>query len=269
MSLNSHLLAIVDPSQDKQPALRRARINLERREQRPDLTVLLAVDGDLQKHQRQKVTLYRGPDWMEATFQPLKGAEVRYQMGISWASNWADAVVQEVERSGANLVLVPIYEDENGEHIITDQLWSLLRNIPVNLTLIHPRKDLTREERKVIMAAVKTQDPKFAERNEKTVNEAKALAKVYGAEVHLVNAYADQSQYPDRAKIIRETGIPNERIHIMAGYIEDVLLTVSEKIGADLLMIAPAQRKGLASALRGSTLNKIIRRIDCDIMAIV
>lgn len=268
MSLNSRLLVLVDPSQDKQPALRRARFNAERRGEKPHITVFMAVDYELHKRSGLEPKLYRDPKWIDETLAGLSQAGLQHDLCISWDDEWAESVNQEIARAKSDLVLVPVYEDANGEHILSDNVWKLLRSSPVNVSLIHPRKDST-EERRVIMAAIKSQDAKFADRNKKTIEQAKALAAVYGAEVHLVNAYADQVNFPDRAKLIKETGIPNEHIHIMAGHIEEVVLTVSKKIKADLLMLAPARRKGFAGSLRGSTINKIIRNIDCDVMAIV
>lgn len=269
MALQSRLLVLVDPSQDMQPALRRARINAERRGEAPHLTVFMAVDRELHKRMDREPVMFRDPKWIEATMAGVNKAGLEHDLCISWDEEWAESVIEEIERAKSDLVMVPIYEDAEGEHILTDEVWKLLRKSPVNVTLIHPRKDMSEDSRKVILAAVKTQDGKFSERNQKTIDQAKSLGELYGADVHLVNAYADQAHFPDRAKLIKETGIPNERIHIQAGHIEDVLNNVQAETRADLLVIAPAKKKGFAASLRGSTINKIIRNIGCDVMAIV
>ena len=268
MLLNSRLLAMVDPSQPIQPALRRTQIIAGRRTDKPFLTAFMAIDFELHKRLKAKPILFRDPAWMAEVNTRLQATGSEYDLCISWDNEWADSVIEQIKRSKSDLVVVPVYNDEDGDPVITDEVWKLLRNSPANVTLIHPLGDGS-EQRKVVMAAIKTQDPKFAARNRKTIESTKALAEFYGAKLHLVNAYVDQANFPDRAKIIKDTGVPNDQIHIMAGNIEDVLLTVSKKIKADLLVLAPEHRTGFAAALRGSTINKIIRNIDCDVLAIV
>lgn len=268
MSLNQRILALVDPSQNKQQALRRARFNAERRGEKPHLTVFMAVDHDVHKHMKTPPVLYRDPKWIEETLSALTEAGLEYELCISWDDEWAEAVLGEIERSKPDQVMVPVYEDEAGNQVLTDETWRLLRSSDVNISLIHPRKN-DGEDRKVILAGVKSQDPEFNERTKKTLAQGKQLAEIYGAELHVVNAYQDQMNFPDRAKLIAASGLPNENIHVELGKASDVVSKVAKEINADLALIAPARRAGIAAALRGATINRIISKIDCDIMAIV
>lgn len=268
MTLNSRILALVDPSQEKQQALRRARFNAERRGEKPHLTVFMAVDHDVHKHMKNPPVLYRDPKWIETTLSALTEVGLEYELCISWEDEWAEAVLGEIERSKPDLVMVPVYEDDAGNQVLTDETWRLLRSSNVNISLINPRKD-DGEARKVILAAVKSQDPDFDERTKKTIAQGQQLAKIYGAELHVVNAYQDQMNFPDRAKLIAATGLPNENIHVELGRASDVIPQVAKKVGADLALIAPARRAGIAAALRGATINRLIGNIDCDIVAIV
>lgn len=268
MTLNTRILALVDPSQKKQQALRRARFNAERRGEKPHITVFMAVDREVHKQMKTPPVLYRNSKWMDDTLSALTEVGLEHDLCISWGGKWSEAVLGEIKRSKPDLVLVPVYEDEDGNRVVTDETWKLLRSSNVNVSLIHPRKN-DREERKVILAAIKTQDPAFDERTKKTIAEAKALAKIYGSEVHYVNAYQDQANFPDRTKIMKMAGVPNTNVHVVAGLISEVLPTVSKKVKADIIMIAPMRKEGMAAALRGSTISRIIRNIEGDVMAIV
>lgn len=269
MTQTSQILALVDPSQEKQQALLRAAFNAERSNSKPHITVFMAVDHEVHKQMKTKPVLYRNPKWIQEKLSKLTSAGLDYDIGVSWDSEWAEAVLGEIDRSKPDMVLVPVYEDEAGNQVLTDEIWRLLRSSDVNISLIHPRKDLSHEGRDVIIAGVKTQDPKFRERNLKVVAEAKHLAEIYGAELHIVNAYQDQMNFPDRSKILAMTGLPNENIHVELGRPGDVIAEVSKKVNADLALIAPARRSGFATTLRGATINQIIAKIDCDVMAIV
>lgn len=268
MSLNTRTLALVDPSQKKQQALARARFNAERRGEKPHLTVFMAVDHDVHKHMKTPPVLYRNAKWMAETLSRLTDVGLEHDLCISWDDKWSEAVLGEIKRSKPDLVLVPVYEDEDGNRVLTDETWKLLRSSKVNISLIHPRKD-EREKRDVILAAIKSHDPAFDERTKKIITQAKALAKIYDAEVHYVNAYQDQAKFPDRTKIMKMTGVPNSNVHVVAGLISEVLPKVSRKVKADIVMIAPLRKEGLIGTLRGSTISRIIGNIQGDVMAIV
>jgi len=268
MSLNSKILVLVDPSQDKQQALARARFNAVRRGEKPHLTVFMAVDHDVHKHMKTKAVLYRDPKWIEEKLSALSDAGLEYDLCISWDDEWAEAVLTEIKRIKPDQIFIPVYEDSAGNQVLTDETWRVLRSSKVNVTLIHPRKD-DREARNVILAGVRSQDPEFDERTVKTIAQGKHLAEVYGAELHVVNAYQDQMNFPDRAKLIELTGLSNEYVHVEYGRASDVVSAVAKKVKADVTLIAPARRSGIASALRGATINRLISQIPCDVMAIV
>lgn len=268
MPLSNRILALVDPSQTKQQALRRARFNAERRGEKPHLTVFMAVDHDVHKFMKTPPTMYRDSKWISDTLTALTEVGLEHELCISWDDRWSDAVLREIKRSKPDLVMVPVYEDEDGNRILTDETWRLLRSSNVNISLVHPRKT-DREERKVILAAVKSQDPAFDDRTKRTIQHAKDLAEVYGSEVHIVNAYQDQANFPDRTKLMKMSGLPNSNIHVVAGMISDILPKVSKKVKADIVMIAPLRKEGMISTLRGSTITRIIRNMPGDILAIV
>lgn len=268
MTMNSRLLVLVDPSQKKQQALRRARFNAERRGEKPQLTVFMAVDHEVHKHMSTPPVLYRNPKWIAETMGALTEVGLEHDLCISWDDNWADAVMSEIKRSKSDSVLVPVYEDEDGNRVLTDETWKLLRTSKVNVSLIHPRKN-DREERQVVLAAVKSQAPEYDGRTRKTIAEAKELAKIYGAELHIVNAYQDQDNFPDRAKLIKMSGVPNTNIHVELGLISDVLPKVAKKVKSDIVLLAPLHKTGMIAALRGSTITRIMRNVPCDVMAVM
>lgn len=84
----------------------------------------------------------------------------------------------------------------------------------------------------------------------------------------MVNSYEDSMEYPDRAKIAAMANIPNDRIHVKNGEPEDVICATADQIDADIILIASQQRKGLRGALRGNTIEKILQRLDRDVLMI-
>lgn len=268
MSLNSRILVLVDPSQEKQHALRRARFNAKRRGEKPHLTVFMAVDHELHKYmKKQKPIMYRDPEWITETLNPLTEVGLEHELCISWDDEWSEAVLGEIKRSQPDLVMVPVYEDESGNRIITDEIWRLLRKSKVNVSLLHVTQHLN-EERKVILAAIKSQDPKYSSRNKRILDEGKYLADLYGAELHVANAYQDQMNFPDKAKIMKLSGLPSDRVHLIFDKPDEGIAKVAKRINAEITLISPARRTGFAATLRGATINKLISKIESDVLAI-
>src|SRR5690625_7897465 len=77
--------------------------------------------------------------------------------------------------------------------------------------------------------------------------------------MHVVNAYLDSMNYPDRGRIVRETGVANDRIHIKNGYSSEVVAQVADDIGADLVIMGTLGQTGMASTRRGNTAERMIR----------
>lgn len=268
MSLNSRILVIVDPSQEKQHALRRARYNAKRRGEKPHLTVFMAVDHELHDYmKKKKPVMYRDPSWITETLTPLTNLGIEHDLCISWEENWSDAVLGEIKRSKPDIVMVPVYEDESGNRIITDQMWRLLRMSKVDITLLHVSQHLE-EQRKVILAAIKYQDPTFVARNKRIIAKGKYLAELYGATLHVANAYQDQMNFPDKAKIMKMTGLPSEQVHIIFDKPDEGISKIAKRINAEVTLISPVHRSGIAATLRGATISKLVSKIESDIIAI-
>jgi universal stress protein E len=125
-------------------------------------------------------------------------------------------------------------------------------------------------QRKVILAAVNFQAERDVQKelNKKIIAQAKLYAEVYGAELHVINGYMDSLTYPDRAKIINETGLPNDKIHVENGYTSDVVSALAEKINADLIIMGTLGQNGMTKTRRGNTAERLIAAADTDVMVI-
>ncbi len=81
----------------------------------------------------------------------------------------------------------------------------------------------------------------------------------------MVNAYSDSLHYPDRAQLATKTGVDSNKIHVKGGSPEDVIAEVAKEVNADVVVIGTRKR---SSRWRGNTAERIITRVNCDILAI-
>ncbi len=83
---------------------------------------------------------------------------------------------------------------------ITDSKWDLVRQAKSDVVIVD---EGTEAPIKCILAAVNTQAKDAGHRalNDRILERGKFLAEYFGAEFHVVNAYTDSENFPDRQLI--------------------------------------------------------------------
>ena len=94
------------------------------------------------------------------------------------------------------------------------------------------------------------------------------LAKSYGADFHVVNAYIDSLLYPDRGRLAKHTGLSQSNTHVEQGYTDEVISRVAKKIDADVVIIGTLGQTGLTKTRRGNTAERVISALDVDVVVV-
>lgn len=266
MSDTNTILVVVDPTKDSHPALSRATLNvtLRKDEVQSKLLILLAVDPEVDNIDANNPNITRTLTWINEQLESIAKHSIEHEVFISWASNWARTAINLVNSNKADMVMVPYYGNVK-KHVLSDEKWKLLRKVEVPTILVSPNSD---EMRNVILASIRSQEPSYAELNQKVIKKGREGAKIYGAELHIVNAYKDSMDFPDRVKIAKMADIPNEQVHVVIGSPATVIHDLSEKIHADTVLIGNNRRKGLKGKLRGNTIEKIVEHLGRDVVMI-
>ena len=269
MSRPEKLFVVVDPKDDNHIALERAIITSALHTTKPHVHAFVAVDGDAVDTRSSNDRLFRDLTWFEKNIKsPLASAGISYTMEISWSSEWQKSIVDSAKRLGSDLIYLPVHAKTNQSRFsFTESKWDLLKTASCPVVLIRPG---AKAQRKVILAAANFQAHRDVqiELNKKIIAQAKHFADVYGADVHVINGYMDSMTYPDRAKIINETGLPNEKIHVENGYTSDVVSVLAAKINADLIIMGTLGQNGMTKTRRGNTAERLIAAVDTDVMVI-
>lgn len=265
MSNTETILVVVDPTRDTHPALERAASNLNQRKDdaHASLVILFAVNDEVDNIHANNPTIVRSVGWVNEQLQKSACEPIAHETLISWSSDWAQTALNIIEEKAITLVMMPFYDDGK-KHVLCDEEWKLLRNIELPTILVSDRS----KARKIILATVRSQNDKYDTLNQKIIERAKQGVAFYGAQLHIVNAYSDSMDYPDRVKIANMAGVPNEHVHIVNGSPQDVIHEVSEKIDADVVLIGNNRRTGLKGKLRGNTIEKIVEHLGTDVMMI-
>lgn len=269
MPQREKFFVVVNPTLDQQVALDRAIISAQLIEPRPELCIFVAVDSNTVDLSASNDKIYRNTDWFEQQIhQPLKSAGLQYSIEISWSDNWQKSIMVAAKRFAATRIMIRAGKPAKSRRFIfADSKWALLKeaNCPVLLV-----RDNAKPQRKTVLAAVNFQASRINQDklNKTIIERSKDLAESYGADLHIVNAYIDSMLYPDRGRLINQTGIKSEKIHVMQGYTDEVIATMAKKTEADLVVIGTLGQTGLTKTRRGNTAERVISAVDVDVVVV-
>ncbi|WP_321389529.1 universal stress protein [Emcibacter sp.] len=259
------VLVIIDPAEEVQYALRRVELMNDIIEGGVDIHLFISVEMD--KLGRQAFEFHCDNEWFANLVKPLHKHGINYTAEVYWTEDWQKSVLNAVERHGIDAIVMSDYTTEEHQNDMSAARWALLRVAPCPVLIVHPSSQL---HRKTILGAVnmQTDNPSYVDLNRNILKVTQMMAKSYGAEKHTVNAYEDSMEFPDRAMLLRETDTVQENLHVQMGDPETIIATVADDIDADVVVIGTLSRRGLRAAMRGNTSERIIKRLNRDVMVL-
>lgn len=268
------ILVVVDPTRKEQPALERA-LASSNLDTHPKIHIFISVDLASTESSADNPKLYKSADELLDLFRPLNEKGINYTTEICWAPQWHEAILRSAKNNEVDMIIVSDYSNEdetagsfNGlRHRLSDPKWGLLRNAIRPVFLVRPN---ALRKRSTILAAVKTQTVKteYNTLNDKIISRGKWLASLYDADFHVVNAYPDSDNYPDRGQLRRITDMDPGKVHVKLGSPEEVITETAEEIDADIVVIGTLARKGVLAAMRGNTSEKVMDKLKQDIFTL-
>ena len=192
---------------------------------------------------------------------------LKYTFELCWSNQWQQAVLNCSSRHRPTHIFMPDYQEEKKRSMFSGQQWALLRQASVPVSIVRPGRD---GARKVLLAAVNMQkedDERYARLNEKILSNGMEIARLYGADFHVVNAYQDSLHYPDRDRLLQRTRLPTQKVHVEEGDPAEVIANYADRIGADTVVIGTLARQGAQALMKGNTSEKVLRRVTQDVIA--
>ena len=261
-------LVIVDPSHERHLALERMLdIILQRRQEWViEINLLIGFESDDKGDPDTPDEVVRSNDWFKGLLHPLDESGVDYSAELFWTRSWRKSILSAAERYACDTIMLCESSAENKTGI-TDSKWELVRRANCDVVIVD---EGTKAPIECILAAVNTQssDPVHIALNERILKRGQFLADYFEAEFHVVNAYKDSEDFPDRELIRRMTGLPRENIHRDMGKPEDVIAGIAEQVKADMVVLGISARKGLSARLGGHTNEGVMEKINVDVVAL-
>jgi universal stress protein E len=238
----------------------------QRREWVLDFHLLIGVESEDKTDPDAPSEVVCSRQWFRELLGPLDELGVNYTAEFFWTKDWRQSIVDAAERYDCDTIMLC---EASAEHKrgVTDSKWDLVRRSTMDVVIVD---EGTEGPINCVLAAVNTQvtDEVHLKLNEKILERGKFLSEYFGADYHVVNAYKDSEDFPDRGLISRMSGLPRENIHRDMGKPEDVIASVSEKVNADMVILGISPRTGLAARFSSHTTEKVMEKITIDVVAL-
>ena len=293
------ILVVVDPRSDEQPAADRAAwlaehlsasLELFICDYDPDIDVgrvsTVWIDQPAREH---LLSILR--EKMEAIAAPLRERGLDVAVDVGWDHPLDDGIVRKVIACQPWIVAKDTHHHNVLKRtILSNTDWHLIRQCLAPLLLVKP--DPVAEHPKVFAAV----DPlhvhdKPAKLDNEIVTFAKTLADGLGGELHVLHTFsvpapssvpegawlAEHAQIAEEVKnehrdafteFLAPHAIPDDRAHLVEGAAYEMLPEITEREGAGIVVMGAVSRSGLDRIFVGSTAERILDRLHCDVLII-
>jgi len=294
-------LVFVDPTVQLHPAVDKAAALAVQLNARLELYV---CDTRATREQRLLEAQKQHPDpaitinlkpMVEELARPLRARGIDVTTECEFADTLYQGLLDRAKRTTADLIVKDTHHHSLAQRtFLTNTDWELIRGspIPLLLTKNNPWRASPR-----VLAAV---DPshvndKPESLDQEILDHARLLAQRLGGELHAAHAYVpltiaatadavlapmattldpvvfelEEKQRRSRLEALAEPYmIDAASLHLELGVASEVLPSLSLQLNADILVMGAVTRRGLARIFIGSTAERVLERLPCDVLVV-
>ncbi len=283
------ILVVIEPGQDRQPALEKARIlgkfaDAEIELFIADFSTYLEDGYYFDPLRAQELRLEHGQkhlSYLEALAEPLRRNGLNVSCATAWGNPPYEEVIKRVKELKPDLLIKATRSREKlSRWLLNNDDWELIRYCPVPLMLV---KEQNWTSPPLFLAAV---DPghshdKPAALDNKIVQVAGALAEASDGEVHLYHSThlpALSGMYPIHSdyevdlkkinKLAAKHGVAKNNCHLSDSDITKALPELSKTLAASVVIMGAVSRSRLDRMLIGNTAEKVLDALKCDVLVV-
>jgi universal stress protein E len=269
MTQYTKLFVVYDPTREDQPALERAAdIAVEIS---AELHVFVCIHSNTIRSdgQSNEITalIAQQQSVLDAALAPLARRSIKVSTEVEWDKDWYHAVVRASIKYGADMVLKSSYKHSAGKRIMNKTSdWTLMRKCLCPVMLV--KEGAPREIPRILAAVdICAKKESYQRLNQTVIKFSKGVVDLHGTEVHYINAFGDYKGVPNRQELIDRHGIESDKIHIKHGKPEKVIVAHAKKLDVSLVVLGNSSRSGLSGALIGNTVEKVLDKLECDVLS--
>lgn len=261
------LFVVFDPTTEQQLALDRAAIIAGSEGSKIHLYACIYEDTSPESNRETGLAAQEGI--LARAAEPLRDNGVEVTTEVEWEKDWYNAVIRAAKRADAGVVLKSsIAHSSSQRRLKRTSDWTLIRECHCPVLLV--KTPATSAPRKVLAALdINGENEAYGELNKHILDfTQRYYAASNGAELHFLNGHKDLLSRPDRGTLIRVCGVSKDRIHIKMGDPDDVIVDTAGELGVNLVVIGNSARSGLAALMKSNTAERVLDKLDCDLLAL-
>lgn len=304
MAKRHSILAVIDPTSEDQPALRKAADFAGRID--ADLMLLACIFNsdiaraewvtgeDLDKLRNAQID--RQFAVLEGLAEPLRSEGLSVSIKVSWDKPLHEAIVREALQIEPDFVVKDTHHHSAlSRALFTNTDWHLIRECPVPLWLVKPTRAPGHAN---VMAAI---DPmherdQTAALDQRIIRTAQLFATMFEDRVDLVHVFepppapvigvfpttapatpavdpellgkARQAHEKALQTLAADGGFPAGQVHFREGNPANVLPDVAGELHADIVVMGAIARSALQRAIVGHTAEITLDRFPCDVVIV-
>ncbi|WP_372769760.1 universal stress protein UspE [Pseudoalteromonas sp.] len=297
MNTIKKILAVIDPSKEKQIALNRS-FELARKSGAQITAFLSIYDFSyemttmLSREERDAMrdaVINDRKEWIKSLIE-AHAQDLEVDCQVVWHNRPFESIINCVLEQSYDMVVKGTHQHDTLKSVIfTPTDWHLIRKCPVSLLLV---KEHDWPAGGQILAAVNASSEEETHQtlNHTILQQAANLAELIDGNLNIVNAYPgtpvniaieipefDAGQYTESVKnyhisatqkLAEQYHIESSHCYIKEGLPEDVLPQVANQLDAELVVMGTVGRTGISAALIGNTAEHVIDSLNCDVLAL-
>lgn len=212
-------------------------------------------------------TRERAGEWVERIVTPTRSLGLTVDTEVEVSKDWRKAIVAALARQNCVLAIKGMSQHPRLRRLFRETTdWQLLRDstCPVYLVKTSPKRPVRK-----VLAAIKhrTEKKVYTDANNAILATARGISDGLGAELHVVTAYKDNFNYPDRQKFADRCGLPRQQVRAELGSPQEAIATAAAELDADLVVIARVGQPGGKRDV-GHTAEKVIDALDTNLLVL-
>lgn len=245
--------------------------------------------SDILSHQ-DKRKIYRSyieqkEDELLAFLEKTDTADVKIKTDVVWEKSFETWVISRCSQKSFDMVFKSGNRSES--FLYTPSDWQLMRHCPESVMIVG---DSPWKEGGVILAALdlSSDSPRALQQNEDILKQAIKLARATNCEMHACYSMAipkvlsdldliDPKEYEDKMKdsldplikkLVEDAGLDRDRLHLLVGRPAKAICKISDKVGADVVVLGSKSRTSLRGRLLGNTAESVLNKINADVVVV-
>ena len=218
-------------------------------------------------------------EWLEQLMQPCRVSGVPYTTQVNWNSEWVDATIHAVEKSGCDLVIKSSFHHSKAQRFFSTTSDYELMHRCVCPILFTRQDQEWKTDRMLACLDLVSGDPQHMRLNTIIIRDARAFADIVGMDLYVACAYVDaidsehlpletHGHEVTREQLGELYDVKPERVLLRQGNTVEALKAICDEIDPSIVIMGTLARSGIKGKLIGNTAEKLIDIVDADLLTV-